>query len=199
MALLDFDIQPASPQLGSDLNIFLLDERPDGPVHFDNRIDRCLNALQLLVVERFDLSVFQIVIHVDDPHQLRRRHDARFVERINAMVVFVAQPLLACHPAGDFENRGFRLRRRRADLCQPFEQINARSRRVQRQENDRRRFFVRVEQVGNQVDEQAFGVRPRIVQFAHQHQYVIDAGHRVRWPDPSRKCFPVARSAYRTL
>lgn len=38
-------------------------------------------------------------------------------------------------------------------------------------------FLVGVEQVGNKVDEQAFGVRPRIVKFAHQHQYVINAGH----------------------
>ena len=60
---------------------------------------------------------------------------------------------------------------------QPLHEFDSRPRRVECKEDDDRRLFVYLRQSGDQVDEQALRVGPRVIELTYEEQYVMKAGH----------------------
>jgi hypothetical protein len=66
------------------------EDAPDRLVNEAYLVDRSRNALEFRFIEAFDLSISQVVAQFGNPHKLGAFQLSIVIERIDAMVVFVA-------------------------------------------------------------------------------------------------------------
>lgn len=143
--------------LGRDADGFLalsrkamsLDDIPDPLVDLHYMVDGLADPRQFRVVDLLDLAVFDGFLAVEDGHQLGACLVPGLVERIDAVAVLVPEfrlfPELLCHGQYLLPAIGRRL----GHLGEPLDELDAGARRVQRQENNDRRFLVHVRKTGD--------------------------------------------------
>jgi hypothetical protein len=112
------------------------------------------------------------------------------------VAVFVAQLGFLRHFLGYREYLAPAFGGRFAQLGQSLDKLDAGSCGVQRQKNHDCSFFVYLREAGDEIDEQAFRIRPSIVQLAGEQQYLLETRDRFVHRHRSRM---IALAAARSL
>ncbi|MNE68891.1 hypothetical protein D3C80_1645770 [compost metagenome] len=94
------------------------------------------------------------------------------------MVVLVAHFRLLFQPVHDRKNAVAGIGRCGRQLGQAFGQVDAGARGVQGQEDHDRLLLVDIQQMGDDIDQQAFGIGPDIVEAADKQKHLVYRCHR---------------------
>ena len=160
--------------VGSNRESQLVNQAPDIPVCLRQLFHDGFDLVNCVIVNRVFPPEFDVGLAIRNAHQNCFGIPALLVEGIDAMIELVSNSGKFAETLRVLQYRVANVRGSAVHFCQPLDQINSGSGRVQREKNYHRDVFGGSRKTGDEVNEQAFGIRPHIVQPANQQDQAVE-------------------------